>query len=80
MVEIDVAADADNLVACVTVAVVVVALAVVFDDDYVAVCVAVDVVLVAGFVIFVFAAVDDAGILAVVHVDALYLSNNMFVN
>ena len=73
MVKIDVAANADDLVAGVTAAVVVVvALAdVVFDDDNIVVCVAVDVLLVADFVVaFVVVAVYDAGILSVVHVDA----------
>ena len=49
-------------------------MAVAFDDvvfDYDIVCVAVDVVVVAGYVVlFVFVAVDDAGVPAAAHVDA----------
>ena len=53
MVEVDVAADANGLVAGVTAAVVVfLAFTVVaFGDDYTVVCVAVDVVVVAGLVV-----------------------------
>ena len=81
MVEVVVAADADDLIADVTAAaVVVVALTnVVFDDDYV-VGGAVDVVVIAGLVVFVVVAVDDAGVPAVFHIDAKYLSNNLRID
>ena len=68
MVEVDVTSDTDDLAAGVTAAVVVAVafVEVVFDYDNI-VCVAVDVVVVAGYVVlFVFVAVDDAG---VAHVD-----------
>ena len=65
LVEVDVAAKADDLVAGVTASVVVVvALAdVVFDDDYIVACVAFDVVVVAS--LFAFVAADDDGFPAV---------------
>ena len=73
MVKVAVATNADDLVVGVTASVVVVvALAdVIFDDDCIVVCVAIDVVLVADLVVvFVVVAVDDAGALAVVNVNA----------
>ena len=82
MVKVVVAADADDLTADVTAAaVVVVALTnVVFDDDYNVVCGAFDVVVIAGLVVFVVVAVDDAGVPAVFHIDAKYLSNNLRID
>ena len=81
LVEVVVAADADDLTADGTAAaVVVVALTnFVFDDDYV-VCGAVDVVAIAGLVVFVVVAVDAAGVPAVFHIDAKYLSNNLRID
>ena len=71
MFEVDVAADADDLIAGVTAAVVViVALAdIVFDDNYIFVCVTVDDTVVADLVVFTVVAINDAGVPAVVHVD-----------
>ena len=72
MFEADVAADADDLIAGVTAAVVViVALAdIVFDDNYIFVCVTVDDTVVADLVVvFTVVAINDAGVPAVVHVD-----------
>ena len=68
MVEVDDAADPDNLVTGGAALVVFVAFVdVVFDDGYIVVSVAV----VAGLVfVFIVVAVDDAGVPAVVHVDA----------
>ena len=73
LIEVVVAADADDLVSGVTSAAVVVCglVNVVFDDDYIVACVAVDIVVVAGFVVvFVVVAVDDAGVPPVAHADA----------
>ena len=72
MFEVDVAADADDLIAGVTAAVVViVALAdIVFDDNYIFVCVTVDDTVVTDLVVvFTVVAINDAGVPAVVHVD-----------
>ena len=66
LVEVDVASDTDDLAVFVVVAFA----GVVFDYNYI-VCVAVDVAVVAGYVVlFVFVAVDDAGVPAAAHVDA----------
>ena len=66
MVEVDVANDADDLVADVAAA-----FDVVFNNDYIVVIVAVDVVAIAIFVIFfVTVAVDNAEVSVVAHVEA----------
>ena len=66
LVEVDVASDTDDLAVFVVVAFA----GVVFDYNYI-VCVAVDVAVVAGYVVlFVFVAVDDAGVPAATRVDA----------
>ena len=73
MVEVDVAADAvDLLTDAVTAVVMVVALAdIVFDNDYIVVGDNFDLAVVAGLAVaFVVVAVDDGGVPAVVHVDA----------
>ena len=72
MVEVHVAADADNLFVNVALT------GVVFGDDYTVVGVVVDAVVVAGLLVgFVTVAVDDGGVPAVVEFDARYLSNNL---
>ena len=66
LVEVDVASDTDDLAVFVVVAFA----GVVFDYNYI-VCVAVDVAVVTGYVVlFVFVAVDDAGVPAAARVDA----------
>ena len=65
LVEVNVASDTDDLAVFVVVAFA----GVVFDYNYI-VCVAVDVAVVAGYVVlFVFVAVDDAGVSAAARVD-----------
>ena len=77
LVEVEVVSDTDDLSADATTGVVVaVAFAgVVFNNDYI-VFVVDDVVLAGSFVLFVVIAVDDAGVLAAAHVDALCLCND----
>ena len=73
MVEVDIAADADDLLTDTVAGIfVVAALAdIVFDDDYIVAGVNFDVVVVADLVVtFVVFALDDGGVPAVAHVEA----------
>lgn len=72
MVEVDIAADADDLLTDTVAGIFVVAALVdiVFDDDYIAAGVNFDVVVVADLVVaFVVFALDDGGVPAVAHVE-----------
>lgn len=73
MVEVDIAADADDLLTDTVAGIFVVAALVdiVFDDDYIAAGVNFDVVVVADLVVaFVVFALDDGGVPAVAHAEA----------
>ena len=72
MVEVDIAADADDLLTDTVAGIFVVAALVdiVFDDDYIAAGVNFDVVVADLVVAFVVFALDDGGVPAVAHVEA----------
>ena len=81
LVEVEVVSDTDDLSAGATAGVVVaVAFAgVAFNNDYI-VFVVDDVVLAGSFGLFIVIAVDDAGVLAAAHVDALCLCNDFLID